>query len=415
MREERPAPCPWANPVSEAVPASAAALETVVVVHNYYQQAGGEDAVFQAETSLLTDHGHQIVPYTVHNDRIGRTAGLRTAARTVWNPTTYRELRALFRRYQPAVAHFHNTFPLVSPSAYRAARAEGVPVVQTLHNFRLCCPNALFYRDGRPCEDCLTATIPWPGVVHACYRGSRAATGVVAAMLTAHRALGTYKRDVDAFIALSRFARDKFVTAGLPADRIVVKPNFLAPDPGVGLHQEQFGLFVGRLSSEKGVATLLEAWRTLGGGALLRVVGQGPEEHLLTVDRPGVEWLGWQPREQVLDLMKRAAFLILPSECYENFPLTLVEAYATGLPVVASAIGSLGELVEDFGTGRHFRPGDAGDLAAVLTWMRTHPSEAAAQGRRARQVFEQHYTAERNYAALLDVYRFASEHGRRLG
>jgi glycosyltransferase involved in cell wall biosynthesis len=399
--------------VGETAAGRVPTVGTVVAVHNYYQQPGGEDEVFRAETRMLGAHGHTVVPYTLHNDRIGTRAGLRIAAATVWNPESHRELRALFRQHRPAVAHFHNTFPLVSPSAYRAARAEGVPVVQTLHNFRLCCPNALFHRGGRPCEDCLGKAVPWPGVVHACYRGSRGATAAIAGMLTVHRALGTYQRDVDVYIALSRFARDKFVAGGLPAERIMIKPNFLFPEPAVGEHGGGFALFIGRLSPEKGLATLLEAWQALGGRATLRVVGQGPEEHLLKTPRAGVEWLGWQPRDQVLALMQQASFLVLPSEWYENFPMTLVEAYATGLPVVGSAIGSLQELVEDYGTGRQFQPGSAADLARVLEWMIGHPREVAEQGRRARQTFEQRYTAERNYAELLAIYQTAGERARR--
>jgi glycosyltransferase involved in cell wall biosynthesis len=388
---------------------------TLVVVHNFYQHPGGEDEVFRAETGLLNTRGHTVIPFVVRNDTIGATAGLRVAAATLWNHGIYRELRALFRKHRPKVAHFHNTFPLVSPAAYYAARAEKVPVVQTLHNFRLSCPNALFYRQGRPCEDCLGKAVPWPGVLHACYRGSRAATGVTAAMLALHRGLGTWSRSVDVYIALSRFARDKFIAAGLPADRIRVKPNFLFPEPGIGEHKGNYALFIGRLAPEKGLATLLEAWRVVGDRYTLKVVGEGSQDQLLRVPRPGIEWLGWQSRERVLDLMREAAFLVLPSEWYENFPVTLVEAYATGLPVIGSAIGSLAELISDYGTGRHFRPGDAADLAGVLEWALSHPAQLAEQGRMARREFELKYTAERNYQELIEIYQAAGEHARLVG
>jgi glycosyltransferase involved in cell wall biosynthesis len=299
---------------------------------------------------------------------------------------------------------------LISPSAYHAARSERVPVVQTLHNFRITCPNALFFRQGRVCEDCLGKLVPWPGILHACYRGSPAASGVTAAMIALHRVMGTWSRAVDVYIALSQFARDKFIAAGIAAERIVVKPNFLYPDPGPGEHMGRFALFVGRLSPEKGVTTLLDAWREIGSGFTLKVVGAGPEESLLAQPRPGVEWLGWQPHERVVQLMKEAAFLVLPSEWYENFPMTLVEAYATGLPVIGSALGSLAELIHDGETGRHFRPGDATDLAGIIEWAVRHPALLAEQGRNARREFELRYTAEQNYAALMQIYRVAGAH-----
>ncbi len=194
----------------------------IALVHNYYQQPGGEDEVFADEGALLEARGHQVVRYTAHNDRI---AGMRApvlAQVTVWNRAVYRELRAFIRKERPAVMHFQNTFPLISPASYYAARAEGVPVVQTLHNYRLLCPNALFFRDGHVCEDCLGKSIPWPGVAHACYRGSRTASGVVASMLSIHRALRTWTEMIDVYVVLSEFARQKFIEGGLPSEKIVV-------------------------------------------------------------------------------------------------------------------------------------------------------------------------------------------------
>src|SRR5581483_9761958 len=194
------------------------------------------------------------------------------AARTVWSRPAYRVLRELLRAHRPAVAHFHNTFPLISPAAYYACRAERVPVVQTLHNFRLLCPNALFFRDGRVCEDCLGKAVPWPGVAHKCYRGSRSASAAVCTMLTVHRALGTWHTAVDRFIALTDASRRKFVAGGLPADKIAVKANFVDPDPGPGTGAGGYGVFVGRLSAEKGVGTLLKAWQQLGRDVPLKIV-----------------------------------------------------------------------------------------------------------------------------------------------
>lgn len=389
-----------------------AGAPTVVVCHNFYQRPGGEDEVFRAETRLLSSRGHQVVTYTAENETIRGASRLEVAGRTLWNRTVYRELRGLFRRYRPEVAHFHNTFPLISPAAYYAARAEGVPVVQTLHNFRLGCPNALLFRRGRVCESCLGRAVPWPGVVYACYRDSRAATAVTAGMLGVHRALGTWSRCVDRYVALTSFARERFIAAGLPAHRIVVKPNFMFPDPGVGQHRGGYGLFVGRLSPEKGLETLLQAWERIGDRFTLKIVGDGPLAGLLEEPSSGVEWLRWRSRDEVLALMKEAAFLVLPSEWYENFPMTLVEAFATGLPVIGSRLGSLAELIRDGETGRCFQPGNSADLAASLEWAIAHPMRLEVQGRVAREEFETRYTADRNYEMLTRIYASARERAR---
>ena len=237
----------------------------VLAVHNEYQQAGGEDQSFEAETSLLEENGHRVRRYVVHNDRLAGMSQLESASVAVWNRSSYRDLRSLIREEQPEVVHFHNTFPLISPAGYYAARAEEVPVVQSLHNYRLLCPNALFFRDGHACEDCQGKLVPWPGVLHACYRGSRPASGAVAAMLATHRLLRTWTKMVDLYIALTDFARMKFIEEYLPAEKVVVKPNFLHPDPGFGQVREDYVLFVGRLSVEKGVDTLIRGMGSLGG------------------------------------------------------------------------------------------------------------------------------------------------------
>ena len=382
-------------------------LPRVAVIHNRYQQPGGEDGVFAGETDLLERQGHEVVRYVLDNQAIDGMGRLALARATVWNGDAYAGLRRLFATYRPDVAHFHNTFPLVSPAGYYAARRERVAVVQTLHNFRLACPNALFFRDGHVCEDCSGKAVAWPGVLHACYRGSRVASGMTAVMLAVHRALGTWGEMVDVYVALTEFARDRFVAHGLPADRIVVKPNFVQADSDVGEHGGGFALYVGRLVPEKGVETLLDAWARVPGGFSLKLVGGGPLETLRDTPRPGVEWLGQQPPSRVAALMREASFLVFPSEWYEGFPLTLAEAFAAGLPVIASAIGAGAEIVEHGRTGCLFRAGDAADLADRLVWAVTHKGELAGMGRAARQVFEAKYTADQNHRLLLDTYRTA--------
>lgn len=382
----------------------------VLFIHNYYQQPGGEDRVYEVESNHLEEHGHRVVRYTVHNDQIRRKNLIAVAGATLWNVATFRELRSIIRRERPQVAHFHNIFPLVSPAAYYAVKAEGLSIVQTLHNYRLLCPNALFFRDGRICEDCLGRFVPWPSVVNRCYRGSLAASGAVAAMLTMHRVLGTWSRMVDVYIALTEFARRKFIEAGFPPEKIVVKPNFVYPDPGVGEGKGGYVLFVGRLSPEKGVSTLLAAWELLGGRVPLRIVGDGPlaEQVAEAVERmPGVEWVGRKSIEEIYTLMGEASLVFVPSEVYETFGRVVIEAFAKGTPVVVSAIGALAELVDPGRTGLHFRPGDPEDLAAKVEWAWSHPRELAEMRREARAEYEAKYTAERNYEMLMDIYQLA--------
>jgi glycosyltransferase involved in cell wall biosynthesis len=379
----------------------------ILAVHNRYQQPGGEDQVFLAETTLLESYGHRVVRYEVHNDQVKRVDRLTLAKDTVWNASAYRELTALIRRERPDVVHFHNTLPLVSPAGYYAAKAEGVPVVQTLHNYRLLCPVALFFRDGRVCEDCMGKAVPWPGVVHRCYRGSRAASGVVATMLTVHRALGTWTEMVDVYVALTEFARNKFIEGGLPAGKIVVKPNFVYPDPGPGEGRGGYALFVGRLSPEKGVDTLLAAWERLGRRIPLKVVGDGPLRKQAAeagFRHPCVEYLGYRPAEEVHALLKEAIVLVFPSEWYEGFSRVAAEAFATATPIIASDIGSAAELVELGHTGLRFRPGDPEDLAAQARWFISHPEEHARMRREVRAEYEAKYTAERNYQMLIEIY-----------
>jgi glycosyltransferase involved in cell wall biosynthesis len=384
----------------------------VLLAHNFYQQAGGEDAVFAAERDLLRERGVEVIEYTQHNKVITDMSLARVACSTIWGRQSRHALEGLLREYRPDIAHFHNTFPLISPAAYYACRAVRVPVLQTLHNYRLLCPSATFYRQGRPCEDCKGRAVAWPGVLHACYRGSRAATATVAGMLVAHRVLGTWSRLVHVYVALTEFARQLFSEGGLPRDRIAVKPNFLHAAPAPGEHLGGFALFVGRLVPEKGIATLLAAWRDVPRSIRLKIIGTGPIEPLGPTCADGIEWLGAQSPEEVLSAMRDAAFLVLPSEWYEGFPIVLLEAYASGLPIVASRLGSLKELVRDGMTGLHFTPGDSQDLAKKVRWATANPELTRAMGRNARELFEAEYTAERNFERLMELYQLAAQRAR---
>lgn len=387
----------------------------ILAVHNQYQQAGGEDRVFIEETALLEAHGHRVVRYRTHNDQISAMRPPTLAKNTLWNSSVYRELRELLRRERPRVAHFHNTFPLISSAGYYAAKHEGVPVVQTLHNYRLLCPNGLFFRDGRVCEDCLDKAFAWPGIVHKCYRDSHAASGLSAAAMFTNRALNRWSDQVGVYVSLTEFARRKMISGGLPADKIAVKPNFVHPDPGVGDGRGGYALFVGRLSPEKGIETLLRAWALMGKTSIpLKIAGDGPlagEVARAASEHPRVEWIGYRSAGQIGALMKDAGTLIFPSEWYETFGRVAIEAFASGTPVIAADIGAIAELVESGRTGLRFRSGDAESLARQVEWLHTHAAERSAMRREARAEFEARYTAERNYRQLSRIYDLATGGG----
>ena len=379
----------------------------VLQVHNYYQQPGGEDQVLASERGLLEQHGHRVVQYTQHNRQINGMSPLLLAARTIWNQSTYKNVRLLLKQEHPDIIHVHNTFPLISPAIYYAAGSLAIPVVQTLHNYRFMCPNALFYRDGHLCEDCLGKIVPVPAIRHKCYRDSLSATFIMTMMLAVHRLIGTYQNKVDAYICLTDFARQKAMQGGLPAERIMVKPNFVASTPLLRSGIGKFALFVGRLSQEKGIKTLLSAWKMLAPEYPLKIAGDGPLDDYVehaAKDMPHVTWLGRQPAQNVARLMQEARCLIFPSVCYEGFPIVAAEAYAAGLPIVTSALGFMSSLVKEQETGVHFQAGCAQDLArAVKEYWHDEDAIARMQAR-ARQEFEENYTAEHNYCKLMQVY-----------
>lgn len=379
---------------------------TIVVAHNFYQQTGGEDQVFAAEVDLLRRNGHRVETFVLHNDAVEGMWKVQALAATYWNRESYRRLRDLIHRSGAGVVHFHNTFPLISPSGYQAARDEGAAVVQTLHNFRLICPCALLFRDGHTCELCVGRNLALPGIRHKCYRDSVTATTAVASMVSLHRALGTYHRLVDLYISPSPSARAKLVEGGLPADRIVVKPNFV-PDTGIGPGGGGFALFAGRLSHEKGLETLLKAWEILADVLPLKIVGDGPlapAVRAATQRQPNIEWLGHRPLQDVCELLARAAFSVLPSRCYETFGRVAVEAFAKGTPVVASRHGAMADLVEHGRTGALFEPGNPTDLAAKVRAMLADPGLHTTLREQSRREYESRYTSERNYQELMAIY-----------
>ncbi|MPZ99216.1 MAG: glycosyltransferase [Dehalococcoidia bacterium] len=384
----------------------------VLSVHNYYRESGGEDAVFHAEADLLEAHGVEVRRVEFSNRSIEGSSPLRMlglAASTVWSRSAAERVGNEIRAFQPDVAHFHNTLPLVSPSAYRACRARGVPVVQTLHNYRLICPAGVLYRDESPCHDCVGHT-PLAAVRHACYRDSRAQSAVVAGMLTVHRVRRSWARDVDLFVAPSEALKREVVAggiAGLEAERIVVKPHFLSPDPGVSAQPRAGVFFAGRLVPSKGVDTLLRAWLHEDIPLTLRIAGDGELCESVEVAAqlsPRIEYLGRLRHDEVLAEMARSMAVVFPSTWEEPFGLVMIEALASGTPVIASRAGAFSEIARDGVDGLLFEPGDAAGLAAQVRRLCTEPALARTLGAHARRSFEARYTAEQNFPQLLGIY-----------
>lgn len=390
----------------------------ICFAHNRYQRLGGEDLVAKAERELLQGHGQTVDLFDADNAEIvGFSGKVKAALGAIYSPGSKSRLAVRIRLSRPDVVHVLNFFPLLSPSIYYACRNAGIPVIQKISNFRLICPSALLLRDGQVCEDCIGRSVPWPGVLHACYRDSRTGSATVAAMIATHRFLGTWRNLVDAYIARTDFSRKKLVEGGLPAEKIVVIPTF-APDTGsAGEGRGGFALFVGRLSPEKGIKTVLSAWNRLNSRVPLKIAGDGPLTHEVTrvADMKHIEYLGMLPREAISALMRKAAFLVFPSVWYEGLPTVIVEAFSAGLPVIASQMGAMGEIVENGRTGLHFRPGDAEDLATKVEWAVAHPEEMATMRHEVRVEYLAKYTPERNYELLMKLYKQVIQTSRKAG
>jgi glycosyltransferase involved in cell wall biosynthesis len=382
----------------------------VLLVHNAYQLHGGEDGVYQRERDLLRTHGHEVIEYQRTNDEIKHYSTLQKltlGARVVWSSGSKREIAELLHKTRPDLVHVHNTFMVISPSIYSAIHEQQIPVVQTLHNYRLMCPVGNFTRDGKPCEDCTSGIGLGNSILHGCYRNSRATTASVAAMLAVHRAKGTYTKLIDHFIALTEFSKSKLLMAGLDPAKVTVKPNFMPNDPGERMGDGGYALYVGRLEPEKGVRTVLEAWRQLPEPVPLRIAGTGPLEDefkAAAATMPHLQLLGHLPFAQLMEVVKGARFTIFSSLMYENFPLSIVEAFACGVPVIGSDRGATAEIVKHDLTGLLFRPGDPTDLAAKVWYAWKNPEPLKRMGKQARREYETKYTAEKNYRMLKDIY-----------
>lgn len=381
----------------------------ILLAHNYYLQGGGEDTVFESDRSLLLSKGHDVAEYVESNQRIASMSQWKVATETIWSRSSYEKMSAEMKRFRPDVVQFYNTFPLISPSAYYACRTAGVPVVQYLFNPRLMCPAASLYRDGHLCTDCIGKPFPWPGVIHSCYHHSRVHTFVVASMIKYHHMIRTWQNVVDIYLSATEFYRNLYISGGFPSEKIIVKPNYIVSDPGIAdPSQGEYAIFIGRLDPEKGVKTLLRAWQSLK--IPLKIRGDGQLKHfmrdfVLKNNMANIEFIDRLESDELIKLRSKARFLVWPSEgYYETFGLAAVECFAQGIPVIASRIGVMAEIVEDGKTGLLFDSGDPSDLATKTQWLWNHPEECARLGRNARKEYEQKYTPERNYEMLMEIY-----------
>lgn len=373
--------------------------------------SGGEDKVVDEEIQLLQQNGVQVVKYFISNDEIkidGLVSKVKLGLNTIWSKTQYNKLKNIIISEKPDVVHFHNTFPLLSPSVYYACSNLGVPVVQTLHNYRLVCPGAMLLRDSKICEKCIDSSLV-NSIKYGCYRNSRVQTMPLSAMLYTHRFLDTWNKRVDKYIALTDFAKGKFEQVGFDAKKITVKPNFIQQNSNSILEKDDSVVFVGRISKEKGLHLLLEAWSKMGTelNIKLKVIGDGPHRKTLE-DKyshlKNINFLGKLNSTDVLTYMSRAKYIIVPSVWYEGFPMTIVEAYSVNTPVISSNIGSLKEVVIDEVTGFHFENNNVNDLGTVLKKALTYPRYKELQENVKRQFFE-NYTATKNFKLLMDIYQ----------
>lgn len=381
----------------------------ILLVHNEYREPGGEEKVVEAEARLLRERGFDVKELRFRSSEVaGPLSKLKVAWQLPHSEESKKRVAAEIAAFRPQLMHVHNFFPLATPSVFEAAREANVRSVLTLHNYRILCANGLFLRDGKPCELCVPEG-PGPAVRYRCYQKSLVGSVAVARMIRHHRAERTWHEMVDRFIVLTEFSKSRYSKAGLPMEKFRVKPNFLF-EPGKADSAPAAGnfqvLFVGRLSGEKGLSTLLAA-KKISKDFELHIVGEGPqapEVQVAAAKDQSIIWHGRLSSEKVYERMRAASLVVFPSECYENFPIVLLEAMALARPVLVSKIGGLPEIVEEGKTGRLFPPGNPRELARAIQEMIDSPTHTATMGRAGRERFLARYTAEKNISQLKEIY-----------
>lgn len=379
--------------------------QTVLIVHNYYQIPGGEDTVVANEKQMLEEHGHKVVLYSRNNSELKEMNKFKKAllpVTTIFNPRTYKDIKQIIKKEHIDIVHVHNTLSLISPSVYYAAMACKVPVVQTVHNFRLLCPGATFYRDGHICEDCVEHGLRC-AVKHSCYRGSKVQTLACVINTMVHRRTGIYGKIN--YICLTEFNKDKLLNLkGIDPKKVFVKPNFVESIGDFVPEEKRSNQFIyaGRLDKLKGIDILLKAWKKMGIDApKLIVCGTGPLEdwskEFLAKNEVNVELRGLISNIEARQLIANSKALILPTRWYEGFPMSIVEAYSVGTPVICSDLGNTASVVVEGVTGYKFKTDSAKELINTV-------QKSNGMCESALDVYTKKYTADKNYEMLTDIY-----------
>jgi glycosyltransferase involved in cell wall biosynthesis len=382
----------------------------ILIAHNRYKYAGGEDTAMRSEAELLLAAGHLVEMLFVDNAEIQTQSDKIIAVASLFHSRRSNcRMKKALQAFRPDIVHIHNWFPLLSPSVIAVVRDAGVPVVQTLHNFRMLCANGVLFRDGSICHECVNKALPMAGLRHGCYAGSRIGTSMVSGAFAYHRLRRTWDC-ISTFIAVSDFQRELLIEGGLNAAQITVKPNFVRDTRTVGDGCGGYAVYVGRLTAEKGIRTVLKVWEDKKARLPLKILGTGPladEVRQRAARLPDVEYVGHQSSSEVYAAMAAAKFLIFSSEWYEPFALTVVEALSQGTPVIAADIGANAALVEDGRTGLRFIPGNAEDLAAKIELFLSNSSNYRGMRLQCRNVYEDRYTDKVNLKLLTDIYTTA--------
>jgi len=385
--------------------------QNILIVHNYYQIPGGEDTVVANEKKMLEDHGHKVILYTRNNSELkemSKLQKLKLPFTTIFNPRTYKDIKRIIRKENIDVVHVHNTLNLVSPAVYYAALSCKVPVVQTVHNFRLLCPGATFYRDGHICEDCVHHGLKC-AIKHNCYRGSKAQTLVCVVNTWIHRMTGVYGKIN--YICLTEFNKQKLLELKqIKEDKVFVKPNFVESNETFipeEQRKDQF-VFAGRLDKLKGIDILLKAWKQMGAKApKLIVCGTGPMEkwckEFAKSNKLNVEFKGCVPNAEVLKIVASSKALVLPTQWYEGFPMSIVEAFSVGTPVICSDLGNAGSIVEEKITGFKFQYNESDSLKCVIKEFESYDIKLLQQS--AYGKYRRYFDQNRNYEMFQTIYR----------
>ena len=382
----------------------------ILQVHNYYQYVGGEDTVLKNEHELLISKNHTVLQYLKNNSEIDDYSLIQKGKLffdTSYSQKSYREIFELLKAEKPDVVHVHNTLPLVTPAVYYACNDAEIPVVLTLHNYRLLCSNAYFFRAGKVCEECLGKSL-YHSVQYGCYRNSKFQTFALARSIEKNKKWGTWQNIIDKYIALSEFSQNKFMEGGLPKEKLIVKPNFISIDPGFDYNTQNHFLFAGRLDVTKGIEVILELDNKVNQSTQILIAGEGPlKDKVISIFHKN--YLGQLNHAELIKQIKGGIALIFPSQLYENMPLVIIESFSCGKPVIGSNLGAMAELIEDSKTGLLFEPGNAEDLAAKINWANEHREEMKQMGINARKEYEEKYIAEKNYKMLMSIYQQAIE------